>query len=490
VSGRARPTRRTILRGAGVALALPWLESLAPRAARGQMAAPPQTFIAMTFPCGAAAFWKPKAPGSGDAWTLSPILEPLAPLKPYVNVLANVGNYGPFGGHVEPSNSNLAASLLTCTRAIASGPDNATNGISADQVVAQAWAGRTKLDSLQVGLSTLDSYTDGMPPSCSRSISWRSPTEPLFKVVDPQKIFDQIVGAGGLVPGTRDVLAAARRGKNKSVLDYVLGHATTVRSQVGRSDQPRIDAFLDSVRALETRVDAAAAAHACAVGQRPPQSFDVGMVPTDYNRDRHADLMIDLVVMALRCDVTRVVSFMFDDARSDFNYVFVPPRKFTADGSTPDPTGPPLGSLYGMNAMGETSSSYATANRWFIEKLTRFCTLLHGSSSGEGNMLDDATVWMGSEMHGPNHDGLDLPIVVVGKGGNHLRTNQFIDFAQTPRQTERLANLFFTFHREVLGLPVTSFGSGAPPRNPNIVSLPAADNAFGNGTTVISEILG
>jgi hypothetical protein len=357
-------------------------------------------------------------------------------------------------------------------------------------VVAQAWAGRTKVDSLQVGLSTIQSYTDGAPAACSRSISWRSPTEPLFKVISPQAVFDLIVNAGGLAAGTRDPLASARRAKNKSVLDYVLGHATSVRAQVGRSDQPRLDAFLDGVRALETRVDATAATHACVVGQRPTQAIGLDMVPADYDRNAHADLMIDLVVMALQCDVTRVVSFMFDDARSDFSYAFVPPRKFTADGSTPDPTAPPLGSLYGLNATGPTSSGFATANRWFIEKLARFCTLLRTSSTGDGNMLDDATVWMGSEMHGPNHDGLDLPIVVVGKGGQHLRTNQFIDFARTARQTERLANLFLTFHREVFGLPVTTFGSGAPARDPNLISLPAPPNAYGDGTTVISEILG
>jgi hypothetical protein len=85
-------SRRNVLRGAGVALALPWLESLAPRVARAQMPPPRRTFVAMYFPCGVAELWKPQATGVGDAWALSPILEPLAPLKSLVNVLSNVGD--------------------------------------------------------------------------------------------------------------------------------------------------------------------------------------------------------------------------------------------------------------------------------------------------------------------------------------------------------------------------------------------------------------
>src|SRR5450432_19675 len=155
---------------------------------RGRPAATRKPFVAMSFPLGECAFWKPQATGAGDGWTLSPVLQPLEPIKSYVNVLANVGNYGPFGGHIEPAHGNLTAALLTCTRAGVSGGVPVT-GTSVDQVIAQAFAGQTKLDSLQVGLSTLDSFTDGLPAACSRSMSWRSPTDPTFKLVDPQAVF-------------------------------------------------------------------------------------------------------------------------------------------------------------------------------------------------------------------------------------------------------------------------------------------------------------
>ena len=154
---RSSLSRRTVLQGAGVALALPFLESLAPRRASSQIATPPKRFIAMNFPNGATTeFWKPQAIGSGSAWQLSPVLAPLLPVKGAVSVLNNVGNYGPFGGHVEPSHANNYAAFLTCTKP--HGPMDGTVGISVDQVIANGIGGATKIPSLQVGLSTLDSY--------------------------------------------------------------------------------------------------------------------------------------------------------------------------------------------------------------------------------------------------------------------------------------------------------------------------------------------
>jgi len=488
-----RPTRRTVLRGAGVALALPWLESLAPRPSRGQSAAPPGPFVAMSFPLGTCDYWRPPAIGSGSAWELSPVLAPLAPVKPYVSVLANVGNYGPFGGHVEPSNANLNAALLTCTKARVSVVDGNGNnplttvGTSVDQAIAQAWRGQTKLDSLQVGLSTLDSYTDGLPAPCSRTISWRSPTDPTYKLVDPQAVFDLLVSSGATsAPVPADApFAAARRAANKSVLDFALDHATTVRGRLGQADRVKMDDFLASVRALETRVATGVAGAACQVGARPAESYRVGMVPADYDRGVHADLMVDLVVMALQCDVTRVVSFMLDDARSQFPYDFLTERHFTATTSTPGTTRV-AGSLVGLAESGTNNDGFATCNHWFVSQLANLCQKLAAVPTLEGSMLDVATIWFGSEMHGPNFDALDLPIVVVGKGGGRLKTDQFVDFGKTARATERLANLYLTFLRNVFGLPTSTFGValGGPPPNGKV-----PPNAYGAGTDPIPEIL-
>jgi hypothetical protein len=471
-------SRRAVLRGAGVALALPWLESLEPRRARAQ-AAPNRTFIAMSFPCGVTPlYWKTAATGTGDAWALSPILAPLAPVKPYLNVLSNVGNYGPFGGHAEPSFGNLTAAMLTGTKPVpVGGGGTATCGTSVDQIIAQGLP-RSKIDSLQVGLSTLNSYTDGLPVCCSRSISWRSPTDPTFKVIDPRAVFDQIVGAGNLP--SNDPAYVALRAKNKSVLDAVLGHATKVQGKVGASDRQTLDAFLTSVRTLEINMSGMAIP-GCGVVARPAESVVVNMPPPDYNRGVHAEMMIDLVVMAIQCGVTRVVSFMMDDARSDFIYNFLPVRTFTTAGSMPG-TGT-CGGLNGLLNAGDNNDAFATVNMWFVEKVASLAQKLQASPTATGNLLDDATIWFGSEMHGSNHDGLDLPVLTLGKGGGRLKTNQSIDFANTARQTERLANLHLTFIRSVFDLPVKTFGTA-----PSFMGQ-GPGNAFGAGTDVIPEIL-
>src|SRR6187399_1409409 len=146
-----RGNRRAFLRGAGVALTLPFLETLAPRRARAQTASI-QRYVMLYFPNGTADFWRPSAEGSGDEWKLSPILEPLEPVKSYLSILTNVSNYAPFGGHVEPSHSNLGAATWTCVKA--NGDGKANSGISVDQVIAKRIGDATLLPSIQVGLST------------------------------------------------------------------------------------------------------------------------------------------------------------------------------------------------------------------------------------------------------------------------------------------------------------------------------------------------
>jgi hypothetical protein len=332
-------------------------------------------------------------------------------------------------------------------------------GISADQVIADAVGGATSLPSLQVGLSTLDSFPDGLPGECSRNVSWNAQGRPLLKVIDPQAVFDRLVSAGP-VPGPTslpDPAAAARRAANKSVLDYVLAHAASVRAKAGRADRARMDQFLSSVRELERSVAEGTVRGACSIPPRPPDRYAVGSVPASYDRNIHADLMIDLVVMALQCDLTRVVSFALDDARSDFIYSCVPMRTFTATGSTPG-TGV-VGGAHGVSSTADDNDMYATLSRWYVEKLSRLCQKLAAIEEGDtGNILDKSVVWFGSEMRGGNHDGLDLPVLYVGSGGGRLNVDVSLDFGTRGPNGEALANVYLTFLRKVFDLPVTRFG--------------------------------
>jgi hypothetical protein len=178
--------------------------------------------------------------------------------------------------------------------------------------------------------------------------------------------------------------------------------------------------------------------------------------------------------MALQCDLTRVVSFALDDARSDFVYDFLTVRNFTADGSTPG-TMPDAGA-HGISSAGDNNDGYATLNYWFVDKLSRLCQKLAAIDEGDTlSVLDQSVVWFGSEMHGGNHDGLDLPVLYVGSGGGRLTTDQNLDLANGS-MPQPLADVYLTFIRGVFDLPVAQFG------------VPMGSHV-GEGTTVVPELL-
>ncbi len=453
-------SRRAVLRGAGVALTLPFLTSLQPKAARAQ-AAGTKRYVSLYFPNGTAAFWQPA--GSGETWQLSPILEPLAPVKQYVSVLTNVANYATFGGPVNPSHSNCGAATWTCVRA--NGPNKGSSGISVDQVIANAIGRDSPLPSIQVGLSTLDSYTDGLPGQHSRSISWKSAAEPLYKIVNPQALFDRLT-SGGAGTGTApadEALAVRRRALRRSLLDFVLGDANALKAKLGQSDQRKLDQYLSAVRSLELRVadpTLQPTAAGCAMPARPSEVISVGNVPGGYNRDTHATLMIDLVVMAFACDITRVCSFMLDDARSDFVYNFLKERKFTDTGSMPGTAA--VAGYHGLQHAGDRNNGFATIGHWNAQKAAELAGKLAAIREGDGNLLDNTVITFCSGMHGGNHDPGDLPIALIGGGGKTasgtvLKTDRHALFASE----QRLADVHLTLLREVFGCADQTFGSSS-----------------------------
>ena len=454
-------SRRRFLQGAGVALALPWLESFAPAGARAQQAARAR-YISLYFPNGRADFWRPTGTGAGDAWKLSPILEPLLPVKRYVSVLTNVANYATFGGHVEPSHSNCGAATWTCVQA--NGDDKANSGISVDQVIANQVGAATRLPSLQVGLSTLDSYTDGLPGQHSRSISWKSANEPLYKVVNPQAVFDRLTS--GMIPATGADASAAmrRRALNKSLLDEVRQSATALRTKVSHSDRVKLDQYLESVRSLEKRVgdpNVQVSSSSCSPGSRPSDAYSVGNVPADYDRGIHAGLMIDLTVMALQCDLTRVVSFMLDDCRSDFVYDFIKERKFSAEGSVEGDNA--VAGYHGLQHAGDSNNGFATIGWWNAQQAATLASKLAAIDEGDdGNLLQNTVITFASGMHSGDHDPGDLPIVLIGGGGNTgsgtvLKQDQHLMFGAE----QRLADVHLTIMRHVFGCNDDAFGSSS-----------------------------
>jgi hypothetical protein len=474
-------SRRQVLRGAGVALSLPWLESLAPRGARAQAqaAAGRKRYVSMSFPNGAGPYWWPQATGVGAEWQVSSLLEPLAPLKSNLAVLGNVANTAPFGGHVEPSHSNNCSSVWTGARA--NGPASAWGATSVDQVIARTIGGATALSSLQVGLSTLDSYTDGLPGAHSRSISWSDPQTPLYKIISPQAVFDRLVGgtsvmsapapAGTPAVSPTDPVAERRRLLRLSALDYIKESSTSLQTRLSRSDAARMDKFLTSVRALELRVAAPPMqVSACQLLPRPTQVYSVGQSqyvgtggesqpgdagPTGYNRGAHADLMIDLVAMALQCDTTRVVSFMLDDERSDFVYDFLTPRVFTPTTSTVDPVPTAIEGYHGLQHCNDINNHFLTVTRWNVEKMAQLASKLAEIREDDGrSILDNSVIMLAGGMYGGNHDNSNLPVVLAGGGGGVLKQ----DIYQRWAAPVQVADVHLTVIQKVFGGLDPSFG--------------------------------
>lgn len=444
--------RRALLGAGGAMLALPWLEALAPRPARGQGLEGPRRFLPVFFGCGAPEFWWPAAEGAGDAWQLTSILEPFTPFKKRVLLLGNVENYSPFNADgassVEPSHGRLPAAFLTGVDARAArerygGLD--ANGISADQVLAQAITGQTRLESLQLGLSTTNSYCDGQPCSGSRSISWASPTKPLYKLIDPQQVFDLLFG-----PDPDPDNAGSRR--DRSVIDAVLASSKALESKLGASDRQVLERYLTSLRDVEQRVGS----RCNAMPPRPTFTARVGMVngKEGYDRSEHFDVMNDLIALAFQCDLTRVISFMLDDERSEFVYDHVELRRFTLTGSTPAGSNV-LWELHGGGQSGD-NDTWCSIMLWQSVKLAALCQKLASLPEGDGSVLDNVVLLYGSSMHGADHNAANLPSMLIGSP-KVLSTDRYFKFPLPCAQRD----LLYTLLNGVFGLDVVSFGESA-----------------------------
>lgn len=475
---KAWATRRNVLKGLGMTLALPWFESLCQTAKAQPVQA--KRYVFVYFPNGTARdFWPAAGEGAGEAWQLSPIQEPLTPYKEHLSVLSNVGQTELFGGtSVNPSHSQLCAPTLSGTINHPSNP--VLGGPSVDQVLAQRIGDQTPFPSLQIGLSTHDSYPDGQHPAISRSISWSASDVPLYKEVNPQALFDRItmgLNVGGMATPEQMAEAALRRERNLSVLDYVVADAEALRAKVSFSDQARLDRYLTSVRELEGRVSMPIPpGGGGGVITRPDlvaeytertdnKVISVDAEPEGYSRDTHAEVMNDLVQLAFEADLTRVISYMLDDARSDYHYQFLKQRNFTLTGSTEAETNlttPLQGDLLGYHALqhdGDSNNGFATINHWLVAKfatlLGRLSETLEPDGSGS-SLLDNSYLQFQSGMQGSQHNPNQLPIVIAGKGGGLYKTNYHHVF---PNEV-RLADVHLTALRAGFGLTDAQLGNG------------------------------
>jgi len=428
--------RRRFLRGTGVALALPWMESVQPRSVRAAEGTAPIRTAFIYFPNGVwEKAWVPDS--TGPNYTLSPSLEPLADVKDSVLVISGLDKKNSHGG--DGHYAKTANFLTGMPVAKTTGKDVSSGGISIDQRIAEHLRGQTPLPSLELGTEPVISGIDsnvGYTRLYGSHISWQSANRPVAKEINPRLVYDRLFGKSNST--SPDSMQS-----NRHLLDYVLEDAKGLRAQLGRDDQFKMDEFLDSVRGVERRIEFAMNhqerdAHLAEnfVGNVPiPPN-----VPTDFRE--HIALMLDLMVLAFQSDSTRVCSLMFANDVSGRNFSFV-------EGVS--------GSHHELSHHENNESKisqYQRINRWHTEQFARFLSKLKSIPEGYSNLLDHCMVVFGSSMSdGNRHDPDNLPILVGGNGGGRLKTGQHIAVeGMVP-----LCNLYLTLLQK-MGLPDATFG--------------------------------
>ena len=416
--------RRFVLRAAGAALALPWLEAMVPTwASRASGAPAPKTpplrFGFVYVPNGAhMPAWTPVAEGA--TYEMPAVLGPLSPYRDRLLVLsglahakANANGDGP-GDH-----ARAGATFLTGAQAKKTSGAEIHAGVSVDQVAAQVVGTETAFPSLEIGCdpgAVSGDCDSGYSCAYSSNLSWRTPTTPNAKEIDPQAVFDRLFGdptAG--TPEERE----ARRRRRASILDLVLGQADALRGRLGTSDRRKVDEYLEGVRAVELRVARAAAAEQEAKGavaspKKAPSKDDPRAIgrPPEEPKDfaEHVTLMGDLVALAFQGDVTRVFSFLVANEGSNRSYPSI---------------GVPEGH-HGISHHGgdpKAQGKIARINRHHVELFSKLVARLASMPEGDGTVLDHCAILYGSCIgDGNRHNHDELPLVLVGGGNGTFKT--------------------------------------------------------------------
>ena len=398
-------SRRTFLRGAGVTVALPFLESMVPAATPlAQTAAKAKTrFGAIYFPHGATMYkWTPEK--DGQDFEFSEILEPLKPFRDRVNVISDLSHPSAYGGGSATSNHTRSAAAFLSGAQAKSGPQ-AYLGITVDQMAAQKIGQDTPLPSIELGIEDPSlSCGDGLSCAYRDTISWQSPTSPLPMQNNPQVVFERLFG-----DGSTDSERRARRQQSLSLLDSVMGEASSLQKKIPASDRNRVDQYLNDVREIERRIEKA--------DQQVSSDLNVPPAPAGVPKDfeEHIKLMFDLWILAWQADITRITTLLMAKELSNAVYA----KSGVRDA---------FHILSHHSNLKENMDRFAVLNRYHVSTFTYLLQKLRTIQEGDGNLLDHSIILYGSAMSdGNQHNHAPLPIILAGgasgrlKGGRHLR---------------------------------------------------------------------
>ena len=402
--------RRTLLRGAGAALALPLLDAMVPAAtALAQTVAAPKPRFFGGFVCHGMApgYWIPNKEGTGFDFPF--IFKPLEPFRDQVTILSGLHSRSaePPPG-VTGADHWVAAAFLCANKPKKTAGADVFAGTTIDQMIAEKIGRENLMPSMQLAVEDpgANSSNCGEGYSCTytNTISWSSPTSPLPMELNPQVVFERMFGDGSTIEER-----AARRTRDRSILDSLTTSLSHLRTQFSSSDRARLDDYTEDVREIERRLQIAMKASTVAPAD---MTVPVG-VPQTF--DEHIKLQFDLLALAFQADITRVGTLLFARDLTGRTY--------------PESEAPTVG-FHGGSHHGEDPrriDQFSKINQYHIKMLAHLVAKLAKTPDGDGTLLDHSLVMYGSNMGNPNqHLHYDVPHVLIGglngalKGGRHL----------------------------------------------------------------------
>jgi hypothetical protein len=426
-------SRRRFLRGAGVAIGLPWMESIRSFGDEAGAGAPRRLAVCFTGNGVNPHHWGATMGPGGIEFAAS--LRPLEPIKDKVVVFKGLWNPTTVegeGGHYPKMNvlSGLRVKKTTTDVEV---------GTTMDQIVAAHVGRRTPVPSIVLGTERPSYSTDsGFTSIYSAYISWSTPTTPSPKEIFPQQAFDQLFDDG------------SRRKRDRSILDLVLADATQLRGNLSTRDGRKLDEYLESVREIETRVARAEAASQAETGGQgwhptvaaPTIERPAAGIPT--NAEEHLRLMFDIILLAFQMDRTRVASYMLNNDLSNMRFP-------SLEGITSG-----IHSL-SHHAGDETRlAQYQRVNEFQVKLWSEFLQRMAATNEGERSLLDNSMVLLTSSlMDGNAHDSRQLPVVLAGGGGGTIKGGQAYDLSAAPDR--RLCRLHLAL-MDRMGVHMDTFG--------------------------------
>ncbi len=404
--------RRFFLRGFGTALALPFLDAMTPAfAATNKSGAPPMRMAFLYVPNGIIMKdWTPKAEGRGYEFTKT--LKPLEQFREKMLVLSGLDHYtGNSLGDGAGDHARAGSTWLTGVHPKKTEGADIRSGISVDQVAAKEFGKLTVLPSLELGLDDnrmVGGCDSGYSCAYSNTISWSSPTTPLPLESNPRAVFERLFGDGET---TDPAVRALQSRQDRSILDFVRADTARLSGSLGTGDRRKLTEYLDSIREIEQRIQKVEKHEQNAI-TLPTIERPAGIPPTF---EEHADLMFDLMTIAFRADLTRVISMMIGREGGNRTYRSI---------GVPD-------AHHGLSHHFNDDAKIARLQKidqHHVEVAGRFLAKLEAAKESNGSLLDNSCVVYGSSLSdGNRHEHVDLPAFVAGgaagkiHGGRHIR---------------------------------------------------------------------